>query len=279
MDLLYCDESNLEERSGDFLIYGGLIFDGERARALSLAIDNIRLRLGVPADYKLKFNPGPEGFTHAQFIELKQSVLECAVDHGAKMLTYVVLHDLAKNPDEARRFGINTLCYHFDCILNRKEGTGLVLIDRFNDGGNQIDAHLAEKFATGVRFHPNGSSRALSRIVGFHYSAVGQSHFPSIVDVAIGSLRYGINSFTRRDEKALAGGTKLLGLLSPLFWRQEASAPIPELGFMFSPASVRNSAYFERYAALRAHLCSAGVEVAHEVRGAVETWFETIIVR
>ena len=144
MHLLYCDESNMEERAGDFLIYAGLAIDGERALDLSQEIDAIRVRLGVPRDYRLKFNPGPEGFTHAQFIELKRQIIAAAVDHGVGLLAYVVLHNIATNPDEARRNGINTVCFHFDCLLNRRNDSGLVLIDRFNDAGNQVEAHLAE---------------------------------------------------------------------------------------------------------------------------------------
>ena len=59
MHLLYCDESNLEERAGDFLLYGGLMVDPARAGALSAAVDELRAQHGVPRDYHLKFNPGP----------------------------------------------------------------------------------------------------------------------------------------------------------------------------------------------------------------------------
>ena len=47
--LLYCDETNLEERPGDFLIYGGITIDASRALDLSKEIDEIRRRAGVPS--------------------------------------------------------------------------------------------------------------------------------------------------------------------------------------------------------------------------------------
>jgi len=142
MHLLYCDESNLEERAGDFLLYGGLMVDGARAGDLSAAIDQIRLRHGVPRNYLLKFNPGPKGFSNEKFIALKRDVLAAAHEHGAQLLVYAVLHDIANNPDDARRKGINTVTYHFHCAMGRiKSGPGLVLIDRFNDEGNVIDQH------------------------------------------------------------------------------------------------------------------------------------------
>jgi hypothetical protein len=58
----------MEDRPGDFLIYAGIAIDAARAMDLSREIDTIRTRLNVPRDYRLKFNPGPEGFTHEQFI-------------------------------------------------------------------------------------------------------------------------------------------------------------------------------------------------------------------
>lgn len=202
MYLLYCDETNLQRRLGDFLIYGGLVVPGESAQAFSEAMDSVRAARGVPLDYRLKFNPGPEGFSNQQFIDLKQEVLEVAAYFGAKLIVYIVLHDIANNADEARRNGINTVCYHFHCVLNRLKDSGLVLIDRFNDEGNAIEAHLRDKFTVGLTGMPYGNGNIrLSNILGFHYSAIGQSHFPSIVDVVLGSLRFAINAHTRQEEQ------------------------------------------------------------------------------
>jgi hypothetical protein len=211
LHLFYCDETNLERRAGDFLIYGGLMIDGATAVDFSAAMDELRARHKVPRDYHLKFNPSPAGFSHPQFIALKREVLELAARFGARLVVYVILHDIATSPDEARRNGINTVCYHFDCILNRVGGAGLVLIDRFNDAGNAVDAHLRDKFTIGLTGMPYSAEMRLSNIVGFHYSAIGQSHFPSIVDVALGSLRFAINAHTRAQAAHLATANTLLG--------------------------------------------------------------------
>ena len=79
MHLLYCDESNLEERDGDFLIYGGVVIDGVRSRKLSQEVDLIRAGAGVDPSFKLKFNPGPPNLSHEDFLSLKQAVIEAAV--------------------------------------------------------------------------------------------------------------------------------------------------------------------------------------------------------
>lgn len=260
MHLLYCDETNLEDRAGDFLLYGGLMVDGARAGALSASIDDIRARLGVPRDYLLKFNPGPPEFSHQDFIAFKQEVLAVARDHGAQLLVYAILHDVARSPNEARRNGISTVCYHFHCALNWiKSGPGLVLVDRFNDEGNLIDQHLRDKFMIGLTGMPYGSEMRLPNIVGFHYSAVGQSHFPSILDVAVGSLRFGVNAMTRQQDKQLASAREILRLLSPMFWRAAPNGPVTELGFLFSPKVIKAAKYRAKYQALKDFLAECGI--------------------
>lgn len=265
LHLFYCDETNLEDRPGDFLIYGGLIVNGAIAKEFSAEIDELRTRHGVPRDYRLKFNPGPEGFTHEQFIALKQEVLEVAARLGARLVVYVILHDIATNPDAARRNGINTVCYHFDCILNRLGGAGLVLIDRFNDEGNAIDAHLRDKFTVGITGLPYTPEMRLANICGFHYSAIGQSHFPSVLDVALGSLRLAVNAHTRETAGLMTTANTLLSLLSPLFWRQNDDERIPELGFQFSPKVIKAPKFRTKYQGLKDFLAAAGIATHQEI--------------
>lgn len=259
MHLLYCDESNMQERAGDFLIYGGVVIDGVRAHDLSGSIEEIRLRHGLSPSFRLKFNPGPPHLSHAQFIELKESVIRTAVEHGAQLIAYVVLHDLARNPDLARRNGINTVCYHFHCILNRLRSHGLVLIDRFADEQNEIEAHLRDKFSVGLTGLPYAGELRLSNILGFHYAAVGQSHFPSLIDILLGSLRFAVNANSRGQEGHRASAMTLLRLLSPLFFRERGNPIVSELGFQFSPKIVRAAGYRLKYQSLKDFLAEGGV--------------------
>ena len=259
MDLLYCDESNLENRAGEFLLYGGIRIPGDQAAALSTRIEALRAEAGLAPDTRLKFNPAPEGLSHEQFRSLKQNIIEAAIAHECELLTYVVLHNLAGNPDAARRFGINTVCYHYHCVLNRADREGIVLIDRFNDEGNQIDAHLTEKMSRGVQLpHRPGATR-LTRIVGFHYSAVGQSHFTSLIDILISSLRWAINVHSRAQTGLRDNAIGLLNTLSPLFFRYPGRETVPDVGFCFSPMNVRIPAYHERYTALQGFLREGGI--------------------
>ena len=261
LHFLYCDETNLEERAGDFLIYGGLLIEASKALSLSLAIDELRARHGIAREYRLKFNPGPDGLSHAAFIALKQELIELVASFGGKLMTYLVLHDIARSPDEARRNGINCVCFHFHLLLEKLGGPGMVLIDRFTDQGNAIEGHLRDKFTIGVTGLPFTPELRLKNIIGFHYSTIGQSHLPSVIDILLGSLRFAINTHTRDQSANMVSARTILGLLSPIFWRLEPGAPVPEIGIQFSPKQIRGDRYRAKYLSTKKFLADCGVAI------------------
>lgn len=264
MYLLYCDETNFQRTSGDFFVYGGVAISSAAAGPLVSEIESIRNEMKVPRDYLLKFNPGPEGFSHGEFIQLKQGVIQAAVKNECKLLVNLLLHDIARSSDIARRNGINTLAYHFDCFLNRPKVPGLMLIDRFHD--KQIDDHLKEKLSVGLTGPlPYTEELKLNRIVGYHFSAIGQSHFSSLVDVVIGSLRFAVNAFTQKNDAHKKSASEILLQLAPLFYRESDLSKVHPISLWFSPKEVRVPAYRERYGALRAHLSEHGIETAQIV--------------
>ena len=265
MILMYCDETNLEERNGDFLIYGGLSLKAERALELSRAIDEIRREFGIDPAFKLKFNPGPKHLDHQAFVTLKQRVIEATVAHEPVLILYFILHDVASDADAARRNGINVVCYHLDCLLNRVNDHALVLIDRFNDAGNKIDGHLTEKFSVGLTDMPFSKQMRLSKIIGFHYSAVGQSHIPSIVDIILGSVRFAVNAHTRNIENHLATAAALLKLIQPMFWRPQIGGPVSELSLVFSPKVVKVDRYRASYQSLKDFLQNQGIDTSQRI--------------
>lgn len=189
MYLLYCDESNIDENAGDFLVYAAVMISSDAAPSLSAAIEKIRDDAGIPRDFRLKFNPRPDNLTHEQFRNLKQAIIQAAVAHNVGLLSYLILHNICSSMDEARRNGINTVCFHFDCCLVRMKSQGLVLLDRFNDQNNLIDGHLTEKFSVGLKDMPYSKEYRLKHILGPHYTAVGQSRFTSLIDIVVSSMR------------------------------------------------------------------------------------------
>jgi len=257
MHLLYCDETNFTKKTGDFFVYGGVAFDAAIARELAAEIEEARNALDVARDYVLKFNPGPKDISHQQFIKLKQAVIAAAAKFDCKLFVNLLLHDIATSSEDARRFGINRLCYHFDCYLNRPKVPGLVLIDRFDD--KEIDGQLREKLSVGLTGHlPYSTEMKIQWIVGYHLAAVGQSHFCSLVDVLLGSLRFAINAFTRARDEELATAKAILKQLAPLFFH-EYSEHVSEISLWFSPKDIRSDAYRAKYLALRDFLAENGV--------------------
>lgn len=265
MHLIYCDESNLEKRNGDFLIYGGLMIEGEKAKELSGAVDKIRSIAGVPRNHRLKFNPGPVSFDNKKFITLKQNLIEAAIAHGAKLIVYVILHNIAIDSDTARRNGINAVCFHFDCMLHRHKSHGLVLIDRFNDKGNLIDDHLRDKFSIGLKGMPYSTEMPLSNILGFHYSAIGQSHFPSLIDIILGSLRFSLNAHTQDKKENIESACAILKLIEPLFIRDKDGRHVLEISFQFSPKIIKIDAYREVYVKLKQFLALSGINTEQAI--------------
>lgn len=260
MHLLYCDETNFAKTPGDFFVYGGVTIDSAVAGDLSKEIEFARTTRGVPRDYVLKFNPGPKEFSHQQFIDLKQSVIAAAAKFNCKLLINLLLHDIARSSEEARRFGINTLCYHFDCYLNRPASAGLVLMDRFDD--KQIDGQLREKLSVGLSGQlPYSNEMKIQRIVGYHLTSIGQSHFCSLVDVLLGSLRFAINSFTQANEQHRLTAQSILQQLAPLFIREHADL-VHEISLWFSPKEIHSDRYRAKYQALRDYLASNGIAPA-----------------
>lgn len=263
MHLLYCDETNLEQKSGDFFVYGGLMLPGDNAAALSNEIEEKRRRSGLSPNAELKFNPKPKKlWTHEKFKSLKSAVIEAAINHGCTFIATLTLHDVAIDPEEARLRGINTVCYNFDCLLHRRRDQGLVLIDRFDR--KQLDQHLREKFSVGVKGLPYSNKLPLERVLGFHYSAIGQSHFSSTLDIILGSFRHSINSFTRRETDKLTGAGTLLRMIAPLFERNDEGLVI-ELSLTFSPKTVKVPHYRQLYEALRNFLAENDIDAEQQI--------------
>jgi len=266
MQLLYTDETNVQARAGEFFVYAGIVVPGETAAQLHEAIEQIRARRAVPKDYVLKFNPGPVAFSHDEFIGLKQDVLEAAAGAEARMLVSAIHHGIVrdKDVDAARRNAINTILYHFNCFLSpgRSNDHGIVLIDRFSD--KEIDSHVREKMSTGVTGLPYSSEYRLDRILGCHYSAIGQSHFCSLVDVALGSLRFAINAHGDQTDPKLKTAATLLRILKPLFL-PDGTGLVSEISFCLSPKAVKADKYRARYESLKAFLADRDVVLAQEI--------------
>ena len=210
----------------------------------------------------LKFNPRPDGLTHEEFKHVKQRIIEAAIEADCELFISCILHDIATSPAEARRNEINRVIYHFNCAVNIRKDVGLVLLDRFNDP--KIDGHVKEKFAIGLTNMPYSKTMSLDRILGIHFSAVGQSNFPSVFDIIIGSLRFCINEHTRKDKDANESCGIILELLAPLFPKNDKGLVL-ERNLFFSPKAIKIDSYRQIYQSLSDFLASFDICPAQKI--------------
>lgn len=264
MKFIYCDETNMEARSGDFLIYGGLTIDHNEYQGLTEEIWGIRDRYKIDRSMKIKFNPGPKHLEHQDFISFKTELIRAAQRFNCKFLVYHVLHDLAKDADLGRRNGINEICLNFSYLLKKYDTSGMVLLDRFNDAGNKIEGHLSEKFSLGLIGLPYSKDYLLNRIVGYHYSSTGQSHMPSLIDVILGSYRFALNCHTRGQSGKLASAKAILESLEPLFEKDSSNMFIPRISVSFSPLEVRVPNFKDKYLDAISFLRENGLNITQQ---------------
>ena len=121
--------------------------------------------------------------------------------------------------------------------------------------------YLSSGLITGM---PYSERLRLSNIMGFHYSAIGQSHFSSLIDVLIGSMRFAVDAFSSQQERALETAQLLVRQMSPLFER-ESEGTVSELSINFSPKIIKVAKYRERYQALKDFFSSCGCEPHQEI--------------
>jgi hypothetical protein len=258
MHLLYTDEVNVDPRSSDFFIYGGVSVDANQAASLSRRIDVLRQEHGYRPEDLLKFNTRerPAIISPEIHKEIKRRVIEAAAAHGAVLFASFILHDIATSPEEARLKEINRVCYNFDCFLQERDEFGIVLIDTFTD--SNLPQILRERFSIGLSGLPYSDQYRLERVLGFHLASIGSSHFSSVVDIVLGSLRYAVNCLDDASRRHIV--QTLLSQLAPLCLRNDDGS-IRELSLFFSPVTVRVPQYYEKYQNLRNCLTRNGLGV------------------
>jgi hypothetical protein len=256
MNLLYTDETNIDPKSAEFFVYAGTMIPGNSAATLSTTIDAIRKQYGYKPNEILKFNTveRPNHITPEAHRLIKQDLLRACATYDVKMFASVVSHSIARSPEEARRNEINRIALHFDYHLRSIADHGIMLIDTFQD--KSLAQRLREVFGSGLSGLPYGSYR-LKQILGFHLASIGSSNFCSVIDIALGALRFAINN--RNDSSKTTTVRNLLALLSPMFVRHD-DGRVSEVSFFFSPRKIRVVKYLDHYLALNTFLRTNGID-------------------
>lgn len=261
MYLLYTDESNASPQDSGFFVYAGVAIPTDHAATLSQEIDTLRRAHGYGPLDVLKFDTvsRPTNISPDTHKQIKKDIMTIIPTHGVKLFVVFTLHEISVDLDKTRKMSISSICYHFDCFLNRIRDSGLILIDRFQD--SDLVNMLKERFLVGVCGLPYSETYRLTNVLGFHLASIGSSHFSSIADIVLGGLRYAINQ--RNDPRSKPEVIQeLLAQIALLFVRNEPSNKVSEVSILFSPKSITVPKYLQAYQELYSFLATNGIEAA-----------------
>lgn len=259
---LFTDETNVTEKEGDFFIYGGLMMTSDQMVALNQEVIAIRKKYGYKDADRFKFQTAsrPEQVTPEQFAQAKAEALTALEKHGARVVMYVVLHDIAKNKSvqQMTEWALNALLAHFDLrFLAEADDMGAVCIDRLDPKFGY--KYMSDMFANGIEV--DGRSEKLRRIVHYSMSCDGASHMSSLTDIALGSMRYAVNYAGGKGKEEVA--RNLMVPLARAMWHKKVAGKnerrVGGYGFLKYPRTeVRVPAYRKKYDDLLAALESLG---------------------
>lgn len=248
---LFTDETNVTDKEGDFFIYGGLMMSDAQMIALNKEVIAIRQKYGYTDGDRFKFQTAsrPSQVPPEQFALAKAEALASLKKHGALVVMYVVLHDIAKNKtvQEMTEYALNALIGHFDLkFLAEKGDMGAVCIDRLDPKFGY--KFMTDKFANGLTF--SAGPVKLQRIVHYSMSCDGASHMSSLTDIALGSMRYAVNFASGKGREGVA--RELLVPLAQAMWHKPKVAgegrQIGGYGFLKYPrGEIRVYPYQQRY--------------------------------
>lgn len=253
---LFTDETNVTDKEGDFFIYGGIIVSAEQMKSLDAAVREIRQRYGFKRGDQFKFQTKsrPEQVSIEDFTKAKAEALDLLEAHGARVVMYVVLHQIArqKSVQEMTAWALNSLLSHFDFrFLAEHDDVGAVCIDRLDPkfGYSYIKGAFGESLTL-----PGGREIELDRIVLYTMSCDGASHLSSLADIALGSMRYAVNFCTGSGKETVA--RQIMTPLARAMWFHEEAdvRRIGGYGFLQYPKDIRVASYQAQYTSLVAKL-------------------------
>lgn len=177
----------------------------------------------------------------------KGAVLDIAHALGLELIIYVVHHGIAAGviPAQQQEYALNSVISHFNfAYLTEKNDFGAVCVDRLDEkfGYN----YLRNRFQKPLDL-PDGRTPALERIIHYSMSCDGASHISSVVDIALGSMRYCINTAMGTGNEAVVG--QLFPKVSRLLWSKMngSTHQIGGYGFLQYPKIVKSDTYRADY--------------------------------
>ena len=247
------DETNKNSVAGQFFIYGGLVVTDEQTVQINDAVANIRSRYGyLPGDsFKFNLKSQPQHVEREQSKAAKQEIVAKLEEIGARMIVYVILHDIAasKTDEEVMNYALNTVASSYHALLIDEGAYGLMLIDR----ADEQHAHLGSLFQLGINID-NWTAPLADKIVLFGMTANNESHLSSAVDIALGAFRYCVNTAGGSGSELVA--SEIFPPLARIIWGKSTGEGrrLGGYGYVSRPVEVRSAAYAAHYTTLASSL-------------------------
>jgi hypothetical protein len=244
---LFLDETNTSPEAGPFFIYGGLAIRSEKLPDVHHMISDVRTEYGFSDTDQFKFSTRtrPEAMPVESWREAKSQALERAHSIGVDLIVYAVHHQIARK-EYAQTYALNQLISSFDKIyLERVDDFGAVCIDRVEeDFGFK---YFRETFRTPFTY-PSGWQSKADRVIHYSMSCDGASHINSLVDLAIGGMRYCMNAAMGNGKDEVA--EQIMRSLAKLLWaprERNGKRYLLDYGLILRPQNVEVPAYREDY--------------------------------
>jgi len=249
------DETNNDFVAGAFFIYGGLVVTDAQLQEIHTAVEAIRTKYGYLPGDSLKFHTRsrPAQVSVADSKAAKQAVVEALERIGARLIVYVILHDIAQHQsaDTRQKWALNTVTYAYYRLLAEENAGGVFLMDRDDDQ----HTHLASLFQSGPQMSDGRYVSVSDRIFLFGMTANNASHLSSAVDIALGGFRYCVNAAGGSGTEIVA--SEIFPPLTRMLWGKEVGGTkyIRDRGFHPMPKTeIRSYAYKQIYKNLYAKL-------------------------
>lgn len=264
--LLFGDETNTTASDGDFFIYGAVAVSPDALFEAHDLIGRIRVKYGFKSEDAFKFHTRsrPAHMDFDTWNAAKAELLEEASKiNELDLLTYVVLHDIAKGVGAAgtAEFALNVILSHFDKrYLPDKGARGIVSYDRLDLLGF---AYLKDRLTKPLKT-PTGHEYYLNNTLLLSQTCDGASLMSSLVDISLGAFRYCVNTTTGQGKDEIARA--MFPNIARMMWgphqikEGRSVRQVGGHGFLRYPKQVIVPSYKARYDELAAQLTSYGVE-------------------
>ena len=152
MYIFFGDETNLNPSTENkFFIYGGIIVPIENLSNLNDAILEIRNKYNYKPNDSLKFdsNLKPKHITLEQCKKAKQEVVEACEKNNCTIITYLILHKIAKDQKKLLFWGIDNIIGTFNAFLKEQKSYGICLLDN-PPLATGVNKYMSDKFQLGL---------------------------------------------------------------------------------------------------------------------------------